>query len=261
MSVTTVGTPADPADSQAAVTKRRVGRPRNTGTPDESPRDQILRAATRLFTDKGYAQTTMTDIARAAGLAQSSLYYWFSRKEQILQAALVLNRAPLEFVGRIGASSGNPALKLYRLLRFDTYQLCIAASDFNEVERMAEAQPDAFADFWRDYQQLHGWAAIFIRAAIEEGLFIECDPEETATTLLCLNEGVQKRFRNQPKHLPGGGSPFTHHPLTAERFAQLVASTSVRSLLAQTSLLEQLEADASEFNDFDLAREASAPDR
>ena len=31
------------------------------------------------------AQTTMSDIARALGLQQSSLYYWFRNKEQLLQ--------------------------------------------------------------------------------------------------------------------------------------------------------------------------------
>ena len=41
-----------------------------------------------------------------AGLQQSSLYYWFKRKELILQAVFAVNRTPLEFIERIGAGSG-----------------------------------------------------------------------------------------------------------------------------------------------------------
>jgi AcrR family transcriptional regulator len=111
-------------------------------------------AAARLFADVGYDKTTMTDIARAAGLDQSSLYYWFRRKELILQATLSVNRLPVEFLERISAEEGSPVLKLYRLLRFDIYQLCSSPFDINEVERQAERQPDMFKSYWQDNQEL-----------------------------------------------------------------------------------------------------------
>jgi AcrR family transcriptional regulator len=58
---------------------RVIGRPRNDAdsAATTSPRTGIVNAATRLFSEKGYAQTTMSDIARAVGLQQSSLFYWF----------------------------------------------------------------------------------------------------------------------------------------------------------------------------------------
>ncbi|OKH75080.1 hypothetical protein EB72_13535 [Mycobacterium sp. SWH-M1] len=106
---------------------RAIGRPRRDAesAPAGSPRTGIVSAATRLFSEKGYAQTTMSDIARAAGLQQSSLYYWFRNKEQLLGETLVVNRAPLKFIAEVGAGSGSPAVKLYRLLRFDTMQLAL----------------------------------------------------------------------------------------------------------------------------------------
>jgi AcrR family transcriptional regulator len=73
------------------ATVRAIGRPRNDAdaAPSESPRAGIVNAATKLFSEKGYAQTTMSDIARASGLQQSSLYYWFRNKEQLLGEALL----------------------------------------------------------------------------------------------------------------------------------------------------------------------------
>ncbi|MFG1934058.1 TetR/AcrR family transcriptional regulator [Mycobacterium sp. NPDC048908] len=105
-----------------------IGRPRNNtaSAQTSSPRTDIVNAATKLFSEKGYAQTTMSDIARASGLQQSSLYYWFRNKEQLLQEALMVNRAPLKFIAEVGAGSGSPAVKLYRLLRFDTMQLALS---------------------------------------------------------------------------------------------------------------------------------------
>src|SRR5262249_9493816 len=123
-----------------------IGRPRNnTATaPTTSPRADIVNAATRLFSEKGYAQTTMSDIARAVGLQQSSMYYWFRNKEQLLQETLLVNRAPLEFIAEVAAGSGSPVLKLFRLLRFDTMQLAMSPVDFNEIQRIAHEHRDDF---------------------------------------------------------------------------------------------------------------------
>ena len=141
----------------------------------DSPRARIINAATKLFSEKGYAQTTMSDIARACGLQQSSLYYWFRNKEGLLQETLLVNRAPLDFIAAVGAGSGSPAVKLYRLLRFDTLQLALSPIDFNEIQRIAHAQRSDFGQFWTDYERLKQWVADLIAAAISEGRFVECD--------------------------------------------------------------------------------------
>jgi AcrR family transcriptional regulator len=83
--------------------RSRTRPPRASGPRLEtrSPRHEIVAVATRLFAERGFAQTTMSEIARAAGLQQSSLWYWFEHKELILQAAFAVNRVPLEFIERM----------------------------------------------------------------------------------------------------------------------------------------------------------------
>lgn len=51
-------------------------------------RQRILEAATDCFVEQGYLQTTMADIARAAGVAVQTLYLSFGGKSAVLQAAL-----------------------------------------------------------------------------------------------------------------------------------------------------------------------------
>ena len=162
---------------------------------DERGRLRIVNAATKLFSERGYAQTTMSDIARACGLQQSSLYYWFRNKEGLLQETLLVNRVPLDFIAEVGAGSGSPAVKLYRLLRFDTLQLALSPIDFNEIQRIAHDQRSDFGQFWTDYERLRQWVADLIAAAIGEGRFVECDKDETAGLLLNFDEGAQKRTR------------------------------------------------------------------
>ncbi len=213
------------------------------------PRDEIVAVATRLFAERGFAHTTMSEIARAAGLQQSSLYYWFKRKELILQATFSVNRVPLEFIERIGAGSGSPGLKLYRLVRFDTRQLCLSPCDVNEIERLASQQPDVFADFWRDRQRLHDWAVRLITTGIEEGQFVETDPELSALGLLSFNEGVQNWFRYQDTRNPGTGSRFSHPAYGADQVAEFLATTALRGLLRRPCELPDLRAEAAGFDD------------
>jgi TetR/AcrR family fatty acid metabolism transcriptional regulator len=47
-------------------------------------RSRIIKAATKLFAEKGYQQTTIAEIAKMVGLAEGSIYEHFRGKEEIL---------------------------------------------------------------------------------------------------------------------------------------------------------------------------------
>jgi TetR/AcrR family transcriptional regulator, cholesterol catabolism regulator len=55
---------------------------------DESPRGRLLRAAAHLFLTRGYAQTTVRDLARAVGILSGSIFHHFDSKEEILEAVM-----------------------------------------------------------------------------------------------------------------------------------------------------------------------------
>jgi len=211
--------------------------------------NNCVATATQLFADNGFDQTTMSEIARAAGLQQSSLYYWFKRKELILQAVFAVNRTPLEFIERIGAGSGSPALKLYRLIRFDTIQLCESPCDVLEVGRLAARQSELFADYWRDRQRLHDWVVSLLRAGIDEGEFVEVDPDLAALGLLSLDEGIQHWIRHGDQHRPSSASPFRFPRFTALEAGDYAAATALRSLLRRTDALVVLQSKAAVFDD------------
>src|SRR5258708_28999043 len=114
---------------------------------DSDRRGHILVVAARLFRERGYLSTTMTQIARECGLGQSSLYYWFRQKEDILLGLLALNTVSLTFAERVVAETGSPAVRLLRLLRLDIRELCSSPVDICEVEVLAQQQPDVSLGF------------------------------------------------------------------------------------------------------------------
>jgi AcrR family transcriptional regulator len=58
------------------------------GIGDASPRAGIVRAAARLFREKGFDGTTVRDIAAAVGMQSGSPFYYFESKHDILLAVM-----------------------------------------------------------------------------------------------------------------------------------------------------------------------------
>lgn len=51
-------------------------------------RNEILQAAEKLFYEKGYDSTSITDILKIVGIAKGTLYYYFTSKEEIMNAII-----------------------------------------------------------------------------------------------------------------------------------------------------------------------------
>lgn len=62
--------------------------PRLTDATKAARRAQIIEAAVSCFLEKGYTNTSMSDIIKASGLSSGSIYSHFSGKEDILVTAI-----------------------------------------------------------------------------------------------------------------------------------------------------------------------------
>lgn len=62
--------------------------PRLTDATKAARRAQIIEAAISCFLEKGYTNTSMSDIIKASGLSSGSIYSHFSGKEDILISAI-----------------------------------------------------------------------------------------------------------------------------------------------------------------------------
>ena len=62
--------------------------PRLTDATKAARRAQIIEAAVSCFLEKGYTNTSMSDIIKASGLSSGSIYSHFSGKEDILISAI-----------------------------------------------------------------------------------------------------------------------------------------------------------------------------
>jgi AcrR family transcriptional regulator len=81
-------------------------------------RDELLAVAADLFATKGYRNTTVRDIADAAGILSGSLYHHFDSKEQMVDE--ILRSFQDDLFGQydeIVASDASPVAKLEQAIR------------------------------------------------------------------------------------------------------------------------------------------------
>jgi len=64
--------------------------------PGSETRAEILKVAFDLFTERGFEGTSIRDISEELGFTKSSLYYYFSSKEEIVRALLDSRRLEID---------------------------------------------------------------------------------------------------------------------------------------------------------------------
>src|SRR5436305_7835570 len=87
-------------------------------------RELILRAATRVFARNGYFNSKVADIARAADVADGTVYLYFKSKEEILHSIFDQNMAEAIASGRkLIKALSDPREKLRRIARLHLERL------------------------------------------------------------------------------------------------------------------------------------------
>jgi AcrR family transcriptional regulator len=100
-------------------------------------RDQILNAAREVIGENGYEQSSVDQIAKRAGLSRSTVYEYFSSKEEILRGSFSAQRELLaqELARRIDAVEGLED----RLTAF--IEICLSRVDQNRAFFLSIAFP------------------------------------------------------------------------------------------------------------------------
>ncbi len=221
-------------DSHAGPRRRGRPRSRDGSRSEGDPREAIVAAASALFAAHGVEGVTMAQIAERSGLQQSSIYYWFRSKAEILGSILErVNRVPLSIVERERSARGPVAVRLHRLVREDVVTLCAFPFDINEIHRLAVRCPEDFTAYWEERRRLDDEVEALVAEGVASGELRAVDPRLAARSLLAADEATQNWFR------PLGSSGYT-----ADEVADHVAASTLRSLLAEPATYEQVRAAA-----------------
>ena len=79
-------------------------------------RDEILAIAAELFAERGFAATTVREIADSAGILSGSLYHHFDSKESMVEELLRTFLEDITHAYRVEAASGDDPVQVLRTL-------------------------------------------------------------------------------------------------------------------------------------------------
>ncbi|WP_032381475.1 TetR/AcrR family transcriptional regulator [Rhodococcoides fascians] len=182
------------APAEAAVSKGSAHRP--------SRRHLIVKAAVRVFSRKGFAETSIQEIAEAAGMVPTAVYYHFASKEELFESALGY---------AMDASS--------------------AAAQHARPDD-AEADADTFKSV---IDAVWDWTAEHPNAA--RMLFLQMAGGATPGTRLLTKEYEDRHIRRAFDYFPVAETPANKRSAAAQQAAR---SLRVRTMIATTIAIQPL---------------------
>lgn len=136
----------------------------------EERRKQILDSALAVFSRKGFHASNVSDVAAHAGVSQGTIYWYFSSKEQLFDAAIMAFFTDFGAEMTTGLQEGETASGKLRAL----------ARSMDDFVVSAQQVFGAFLGYWASSQDRQGSAQFWIdslrgytdgvQAIIEEGI-------------------------------------------------------------------------------------------
>ena len=152
-------------------------------------RDEILRAARRLFAERGYARTSVRDIAKAAGVSAQTVYDSVGSKQALVARLndLIDQEANVPAIARAAAESGDPAAIAATPARVTRSILENCGDILHALVTGAAAEPELAAALEEGHRRHMAGAASMVGLLAELGaLAPSVDRAEAAETLAAL---------------------------------------------------------------------------
>lgn len=164
---------------------------------EKNKKQQILESAARLFRDKGYAATSMRDLAREVHLQASSLYNHIQSKEDLLREICFGTAEKflqaMDEAEQLSAPAGD---KIEYLLRYHVrmaVQDQTSVTSFNDEWRhLSQPYLEQFLSMRQDYERRF---LSLLRQGMDSGQLTAIEPRVTLFTLFSAIRWLYDWFR------------------------------------------------------------------
>jgi AcrR family transcriptional regulator len=152
------------------------------GEQYEMKRQVVLRTAARIYTERGFHETTLADVAEALNISKPTLYYYFRSKDEILFEvhrlgieAITDGEAPMPGKGEAtGRERLHEFLRRYVRMVVDDFGTCLVMTGTNALE------PENRAEVVAGRRQIDGMLRAILEDGAKDGSFDCPDPKVTA---------------------------------------------------------------------------------
>lgn len=151
--------------------------------------EEILDAALSLFTEKGFAATRMSDVAKQAGISKGTLYLYFESKEAIFHEVIQEMITPkIARIEQLAEQHEGPTIELLTLLIMNWWNQ-VAKTRLSAIPKLMVSECGNFPELGEFFVDsvVKRARAVFIRVirrGVEQNEFIRQDPETLARLVM-----------------------------------------------------------------------------
>jgi AcrR family transcriptional regulator len=163
----------------------------------ERRRQQIIVAAKRVFSQKGFNKATMEDIAKEAELSPGTLYLYFKNKEELYASLSLRILQYLHIrVEHVNKEDISPEEKIDALMEamYDVYDfdplIIINMFHLQSSETLKNLSPQLLSEIKELSSKSIGAIATIFEGGIEQGIFVAKHPTALADIFWSLFSGV-----------------------------------------------------------------------
>ena len=175
----------------------------HVASESQEVRERIVASALRLFTEKGYAGTSLREIAEAARTTKPMIYYYFNSKEGLYASTLGdMLQAFADAIDRVTHPGDDPCGKLRGFadayLRYFQSREPYTAFVVREVFGLGA---DIMNEFGRNLEErIRARLKRIVEEGMQDGVFRPCDVETCTIAIMgILNMFILRRvFGNVP---------------------------------------------------------------
>jgi AcrR family transcriptional regulator len=185
-----------PAASRPAAGRKRAVRGAKAASGPVHSTARIIEAAVHLFATRGYASSTLEEVAAKAGFTKGAVYYYFKSKERLLLDVLsaIEARSIDATIDAVHKDGGTPSAQLVNFVRHQTrwaakYPKDLAILVLLSIET-ANTRSKVRTKMLGLYAKLAGLLEEIIDAGKRDGEFsAEQDTKDTVLYLQAVHDG------------------------------------------------------------------------
>jgi len=149
--------------------------------------EKILRVASKMFAEKGFANASVRDICRETGTTPPVIYYYFGSKRGLFDAVARKQISMDDFIGKLSraSSSSDPRKGLESFI--STYLSSFPEHTFNiglYMRDSATLDQHSAQIVSEDLERIHGLASKLVERSIMKGFFRRTDTNFATDCLL-----------------------------------------------------------------------------
>jgi AcrR family transcriptional regulator len=178
---------------------RVLGEPKGKGASFSTRKLEVLKAAAKLFNERGFHSATMDDIAAALNVTKPALYYYAKSKDEILFeiGSIALSNAT-GVLDTLTTQENPPAESLEQFFIAWTESICQEFGRCLVLVKPELLEPDSRKISKSKRRKIHQQVISLIQAGINDGTIKQCHPELMSMALFDLFNGITYWYK------PGG---------------------------------------------------------